>query len=285
MLRQTPRRLRRQISLVCSPRLNNECDFDSVLTSVNTRALPCGQYGLHIIESGSQMHVRRLLSQLTGAPGQAAGVFVKKGGVAVANMIRVLALNGSYRDSGITDQIVNAMAQAVEASGNKIEVVQLRDYPVEFCLNCRECTQQPGIRPGQCVHRDGMGALLEKIEAADAYILASPTNFGSVTAVFKRFMERLIVYAYWPWGKATPRFRKTGAKAKRALLVSSSAAPGLLGRWSFATRNQLKTTARTIGAKPVGTLFAGMIATQRDQRIPETLHADARDLVEKLLRV
>jgi multimeric flavodoxin WrbA len=239
---------------------------------------------LHIIDPGSQVHAHRPLSHHTDAPGQAGGVFFKNRGFAVAGMIRVLAINGSYRDNGVTDQIVNAMAQAVEASGNKIEVVRLRDYPIEFCLNCRECTQQPGIRPGQCVHKDGMGALLEKIEVADAYILASPTNFGSVTAVFKRFMERLIVYAYWPWGKATPRFRKTGAKAKRALLVSSSAAPGLLGRWSFATRNQLKTTARTIGAKPVGTLFTGLVATHRDHRISETLHVDARGLVKKLLR-
>lgn len=25
-------------------------------------------------------------------------------------------------------------------------------------------------------------------------------NFGSVTAIMKRFIERLTVYAYWPWG-------------------------------------------------------------------------------------
>ncbi len=40
-----------------------------------------------------------------------------------------------------------------------------------------------------------MRDLIARIEATDALILASPTNFSLVTAVFKRFMERLVVYA------------------------------------------------------------------------------------------
>ena len=111
-------------------------------------------------------------------------------------MTRILAINGSYRDEGITDQTVEALAQAIEAAGAEVEIILLREYPIEFCLNCRECTQQPGAKPGECVHNDGMQELIDKIERADGYILASPTNFGSVTAIFKRFMERLAVYAY-----------------------------------------------------------------------------------------
>ena len=107
--------------------------------------------------------------------------------------------------------------------------MQLRDYPIEFCRNCRECTQLPGVAPGACVLDDGMRDLVAKIEAADAYILASPTNVYAVTALFKRFMERLIVYAYWPWGAAAPKLRKKLA-TKRAIAITSSAAPVLLGR-------------------------------------------------------
>lgn len=100
-------------------------------------------------------------------------------------------MNGSYRDNGITDQMVNALAQAIKTAGGKVEIIRLRDCPIAFCLNCRTCTQQPGEIPGKCVQNDGMQALIDKIEQENGYILASPTNFGSVTAVFKRFMERL----------------------------------------------------------------------------------------------
>jgi len=60
------------------------------------------------------------------------------------------------------------------------------------------------------------------IEAADAYILAAPTNFSSVTALFKRFAERLAVYGYWPWGKHAPVFRKAKLPKKPAIIISSS---------------------------------------------------------------
>ena len=93
-----------------------------------------------------------------------------------------------------------------------------------------------------------MQELIDKIERADCYILAAPTNFGSVTAIFKRFMERLAVYAYWPWDINGPQYRKAQAPKKKALLVSSCAAPGILGRWIFGTDKQLKVTAKTIGA-------------------------------------
>ena len=62
-------------------------------------------------------------------------------------MNRILAINGSYRDDGITDQTVEALAQAVEAGGAEVEIILLRDYPIGFCLNCRACTQQPGAAP------------------------------------------------------------------------------------------------------------------------------------------
>ena len=109
-------------------------------------------------------------------------------------MIKILVINGLYQDDDIADQTVEVMVRAVEEAGTGVEVIFLREYPIEFCLNCRECTQQPGDTPGKCVQHDGMQELIDKIEQADGYILVSPTNFGSITVIFKRFMERLVVY-------------------------------------------------------------------------------------------
>ncbi len=198
-------------------------------------------------------------------------------------MTRILAINGSYRDNGMTDQAVTALVQAAEDAGAQVEVILLRDYPIEFCLNCRECTQQPGEQPGHCVQDDAMHELVAKIEAADAYILASPTNFGTITALFKRFMERLAVYAYWPWGAHGPQFRKS-IQQKRAVLIASSAAPGFLARWMFSTVKQLKMTARTIGAKPVGMLFTGLASGEPHPTLPDASRRKAEKLAKKLLR-
>ena len=198
-------------------------------------------------------------------------------------MTKVLAINGSYRDDGTTDQAVESLIQAIEQQGVEVEQIQLRNYPIEFCLNCRECTQQPGTSPGKCVIDDGLNALVDKIESADAYIFASPTNFGSVTALFKRFMERLIVYGYWPWGSKFPTFRKAKHLNKKAILISSSGAPALMGRWLFGTTGQLKKAAKLVGAKPVGVLFTGFASKDKDQKLPENIQEKASELASKLI--
>jgi len=201
----------------------------------------------------------------------------------MSQVTRVLSINGSYRDNGITDQAVDAAVRVLSASGAEVEDIQLRDDQIEFCINCRACTQEPGESPGQCILDDGMSELLEKIEQADGYILASPVNFGSVTAVFKRFMERLIVYAYWPWTANKPVSRKAGSPRKKAILISSCAAPGLLGRWTNSAEKQLKMTAQTIGADSVGTLFTSLIAGDQEMRLPDRAIQRAEALAKKLM--
>jgi multimeric flavodoxin WrbA len=51
-----------------------------------------------------------------------------------------------------------------------------------------------------------------------AVMLGSPMNFWTVTALMKRFIERLVCYAYWPWGIVAPQTRK-GPRDKRAVVV------------------------------------------------------------------
>lgn len=196
---------------------------------------------------------------------------------------RILAIAGSYRDGGIIDQAVEEAVRIARDAGAQTEVVQLRDYPIEFCLNCRECTQAPGESPGMCVQHDGMQALIDKIEAADAFILAAPTNFYSVTALFKRFMERLVVYAYWPWRMHGPQFRKK-VRAKKAVVIASAAAPAVMGRLFYSTSKQLRMTAKTLGAETVGDLFLGLAAGQRQVRLSASDSKRVRRATLKLVR-
>lgn len=198
-------------------------------------------------------------------------------------MSKILAINGSYRVDGITDQTVQTMAEALQEAGAEVEIIYLREYPIEFCLNCRECTQELGDDPAECAQDDGMRALIKKLEEADGYILASPTNVGSVTAVFKRFMERLLVYVYWPWDREIPKLRKGKKPKKKAVLLSSCAAPGLMGRFLYHTQKELKQTAKMTGARPVGTLFTGHISKDRHPVLQDKVKKKARMLALKLV--
>jgi len=180
--------------------------------------------------------------------------------------MKVLAIAGSYRDGGIIDQAVDVAVRIARNAGAEVDVVRLRDYPIEFCRNCRECTQAPGDAPGECVLNDGMRELVRRIEAADAYILASPTNVYATTALFRRFMERLLVYVDWPWGARAPRLRNK-TPGKRALVIASAAAPSVLARLFFSTLKELEGTARTLGAKRVRDVFIGLAGGRREPQL------------------
>ncbi len=117
-----------------------------------------------------------------------------------------------------------------------------------------------------------MGGLLKEIERADALVLASPMNAGTVTALMKTFIERLVCTAYWPWGSPAPIARRSG-KSKQALLVASSAAPGILARLTGDVTKRLKSAAKMLGAETVGTLFIGLAAQQQHQELSKkTIH-------------
>jgi hypothetical protein len=86
----------------------------------------------------------------------------------------------------------------------------------------------------------------------------------------KRFIERLAVLAYWPWGAPAPKSRMTPPANKRALTVVSSACPAFLGRVLMpAPLRLLKATAKFMGAKVRKSLYFGPVAESKDAELSE----------------
>ena len=185
-------------------------------------------------------------------------------------MAKVLIINGSYRDAGISREFVDTIYETLSACHHQVEIVNLKEYTIRYCLNCRSCTQEEGEAPAKCVIDDDMKQIIQKIEESDGYVLLSPTNFGTVTALYKAFLERLVPYGYWPWGEVAPKDRKE-IKSKKSIVISSCAAPSLIGRFAFSSLKLLKLTAKTIGAKVVDSLMVGLISHK------ENIAIDARD--------
>jgi putative NADPH-quinone reductase len=196
---------------------------------------------------------------------------------------KIIAVTGSYRREGTIERAVDAILQAAAERGAETELIRLIESHIEFCRNCRKCTQQEGHQRGVCAQPDDMDDILRKIEAADGLVLASPVNFFGVTAVTQRFMERLVCYAFWPWGKAGPVTRVKD-RGLRAVLVTSSAMPAALGRIFTRSLGGLKRAAQTLGAKPAGTLFIGKAALHEKQELPLAILDKARKLGYELAR-
>ncbi len=190
---------------------------------------------------------------------------------------RVVAIVGGYRSGGVTDRAVDAVLEGARVLGARTRTFRLTEQRIEFCRNCRECTQQPGVERGLCRQQDDLEPMLKEIEAADAVVLASPVNYYNVTAMFRRFQERLLGYVYWPWGQNGPALRNK-LQPRKAVLVAAAGMPGFLIPLTTGAPRALRLAARMLGAKPVGRLWVGLAAG-------EVHHTPSARMVERARRL
>jgi multimeric flavodoxin WrbA len=197
--------------------------------------------------------------------------------------MKVVAIVGTYRPRGITNQVVDRLLEQLELSEVETQRINLIDEDIAFCDNCRSCCQVEGNEPGDCRRQDKMNLILKSVHDADAIILACPMNAGLVTAVFKRFMERLLPLYYWPWGNWAPKQRDKRI-TKKAILVTSSAMPAWMSRLLTPVSRSLRETAKALGAKPILTISIGKIALNRQLQLPSKVLARIDRAAAKLVQ-
>ena len=182
---------------------------------------------------------------------------------------KVVAIVGTYRRDHVTETAVDELLRGASTNGAQVEKIMLLDHPIEFCTNCRACLQEAGENRGPCVHDDAMNTLLDKLEAADAMVLASPINFGAETALMKRFIERLVVYGYWPWGTPQPKNR-IKQKPRKAVLLVTSACPAFIAFFLMRGAFQaMQSAAAVLGAKVIRKVHIGLVAKTQDELLDE----------------
>ena len=177
---------------------------------------------------------------------------------------KIVAIIGTYRKGRTIDTAVAEVLRGAADNGAQTEKVYLIDKHIEFCTNCRACTQDRDAgRRGTCTHEDDMAEILQAIDEADGLVLGAPTNFFGVNALTKRFMERLIPYAYWPWEAKRGPSMRVRKPDKKAVTLTATACPSLIARLLIrGPLKALKIAAWTMGAKvQTALLFGGAAHT------------------------
>jgi multimeric flavodoxin WrbA len=174
---------------------------------------------------------------------------------------KVVAIVGSYRKGGTVDTAVEAILEGAREKGAQTHTIYLREQHVEFCTNCRQCTQTPGAERGMCAQQDDLEPILKEIEAADAVVLGSPVNYYNATALYRRFLERLLGFFYWPWGNNL-LIQRSKQQSRKAVLVASAGMPGFLIPLATGAPRALRLMAKSLGAKPVGNLWIGLVSQE-----------------------
>ena len=101
--------------------------------------------------------------------------------------MKVIAINGSARKDGNTAILIRTAFKELEAAGIETELIQLAGKSARGCAACYQCFEKKNRR---CVVNDAINECIEKMDAADGIILASPTYFADVTAEMKALIDR-----------------------------------------------------------------------------------------------
>jgi multimeric flavodoxin WrbA len=102
--------------------------------------------------------------------------------------MKAVAINGSPRKGGNTEILLKQVLAPLAAAGWETEFVQLGGKPIRGCQACFQCFKKKNSRCSQ--KDDFFNPCFEKMAAADAIILGSPTYFTDVSAEMKALLDR-----------------------------------------------------------------------------------------------
>jgi len=102
--------------------------------------------------------------------------------------MKAVAFNGSARKDGNTAVLIRTVFEELEKEGIETELVQLAGRKIRGCTACFKCFTNKDQRCS--VKEDYANECIEKMLAADAVILGSPTYFADVTAELKALIDR-----------------------------------------------------------------------------------------------
>lgn len=102
-------------------------------------------------------------------------------------MSQITILIGSMRKDGNTDLLAQAFAEGVKKT-NHVEWIYVGDYKVNPCTGCNACFTSEG---NQCVQKDDMALIYEKLKNTDVLVVASPVYFYGISASLKAIIDRL----------------------------------------------------------------------------------------------
>jgi len=102
--------------------------------------------------------------------------------------MHVVAFNGSARKNGNTALMIGYLFEELEKEGISTEMVQLAGEHPHGCIACYQCFKR---KDGRCiVDHDCINTCIEKMQAADAIVLASPTYFADISTETKALIDR-----------------------------------------------------------------------------------------------
>jgi len=122
---------------------------------------------------------------------------------------QVLVILGSPRKKGNSSTLADRISRGAKSAGVKVETLFLQDLKISPCRGCDTC--QTHDSKG-CAIKDDMQKIYPKLIRANAWVIASPVYWFTMSAQTKIFMDRCY---------ALPAYAKNPFAGKRIAIAMS----------------------------------------------------------------
>ena len=99
--------------------------------------------------------------------------------------MKIVIINGSPRENGLTASILHRLERYLSDQGADVEFYDLSALNISQCRGCCAC-----YMTGSCMMNDDAEMLTHAIEKADGLILGSPTYASNVSGYMKLLIDR-----------------------------------------------------------------------------------------------
>ncbi len=158
---------------------------------------------------------------------------------------KVVVLLGSPRKKGNSTVLANEIIRGAESAGAKVETIYLNGLNIKPCQACYACKKK---EDSGCAVDDDMQGVYPKLVEADAWVVASPVYWFTMTAQTKLFMDRCFALFYEDF--------ETGPLYKKRIAIAMSY--GDNDPFASGCVNALRTfqdAFRYVGAEIVGMVY------------------------------
>lgn len=107
--------------------------------------------------------------------------------------MKVVAINGSPREGGNTEIMLNAALEPLREAGVETKIIQVGGKNIHGCRGCWACGKTQNRK---CVFNDDIvNEILEDLFSADAIIFGTPSYYSNMTPELKALIDRAGIVA------------------------------------------------------------------------------------------
>jgi len=107
--------------------------------------------------------------------------------------MRILVLNGSPRPNGETAKMVKVFEKEAQELGHQVDVIDVCRMNIRGCLACEYCH---GKGNGQCIQKDDMTKIYDKLSETEMLVLAAPIYYHGISGQLKCVIDRFYSLLY-----------------------------------------------------------------------------------------